>query len=286
MNSSLEFSRVLSFDFSSGLFDERLDVVRRTCAGGARDFPAARKDGHRRNRSNPEAQRRESFNSSVFTLTTSSLPACRAATFCSSGATMRHGPHHGAQKSTTTGSDVAGDQRVEVRRGIDFDRECRRRKVGLARRTANSVAQPPVGEPVFLAALRARHDDALRIKVDGVHCSIVRGLRCRRVVAAAGGPFAFSRRRFGVLARGDLWRRRRLGPVDARGEQTDADRVGMGAVVGEQRVVVVMDEKVSRFARDQRRRRRIVRQAWPLGSRTPIFCHSDIGSATVMSRVA
>ena len=38
-----------------------------------------------------------SLSTSVLTLTTSSRPACRAATFSSSGATMRHGPHHGAQ---------------------------------------------------------------------------------------------------------------------------------------------------------------------------------------------
>jgi hypothetical protein len=34
---------------------------------------------------------------SVFTLTTSRRPACRSAIFSNSGATMRHGPHHGAQ---------------------------------------------------------------------------------------------------------------------------------------------------------------------------------------------
>src|SRR5260221_5541304 len=31
-------------------------------------------------------------------------PACRPATLTSSGATMRQGAHHGAQKSTTTGA--------------------------------------------------------------------------------------------------------------------------------------------------------------------------------------
>src|SRR6185436_11266690 len=41
--------------------------------------------------------------SSVFSFTTRSRPAVRAATFSTSGATIRHGPHHGAQKSTTTG---------------------------------------------------------------------------------------------------------------------------------------------------------------------------------------
>jgi hypothetical protein len=34
---------------------------------------------------------------------TSTVPAYFAASFSISGATMRHGPHHSAQKSTTTG---------------------------------------------------------------------------------------------------------------------------------------------------------------------------------------
>ena len=37
------------------------------------------------------------------TFTTSHSPACAAATFSTSGATMRQGPHHAAQKSTTSG---------------------------------------------------------------------------------------------------------------------------------------------------------------------------------------
>src|SRR5262249_8351307 len=40
---------------------------------------------------------------SVLTFTTRSRPALEAATRTSSGATIRHGLHHGAQKSTTTG---------------------------------------------------------------------------------------------------------------------------------------------------------------------------------------
>src|SRR5688500_2456207 len=40
---------------------------------------------------------------STSSLRTSTLPAYLAASFSISGATMRHGPHHSAQKSTTTG---------------------------------------------------------------------------------------------------------------------------------------------------------------------------------------
>src|ERR1700728_3496140 len=41
--------------------------------------------------------------SSVFNLTNFALPAFAAATFSTIGPSMRHGPHHGAQKSTSTG---------------------------------------------------------------------------------------------------------------------------------------------------------------------------------------
>src|SRR5262245_2674256 len=41
---------------------------------------------------------------SVSTLATTALPASVCATFSTSGAIMWHGPHHGAQKSTTTGT--------------------------------------------------------------------------------------------------------------------------------------------------------------------------------------
>src|SRR5438046_5646959 len=40
---------------------------------------------------------------SVFTFATTHFPAPSCATFFSSGATILHGPHHGAQKSTNTG---------------------------------------------------------------------------------------------------------------------------------------------------------------------------------------
>src|SRR5215471_15070884 len=45
--------------------------------------------------------------SSVFSLTTSTLPAYSLAIASSTGPTMRHGPHHGAQNSTITGTGLA-----------------------------------------------------------------------------------------------------------------------------------------------------------------------------------
>lgn len=41
---------------------------------------------------------------SVSTFSTTALPASSVAARCTSGATMRHGPHHSAQKSTSTGT--------------------------------------------------------------------------------------------------------------------------------------------------------------------------------------
>src|SRR5512139_3362097 len=42
--------------------------------------------------------------SSVFTFATSTLPAFSLAIFSNAGATILHGPHQGAQKSTITGT--------------------------------------------------------------------------------------------------------------------------------------------------------------------------------------
>src|SRR5215469_145255 len=41
--------------------------------------------------------------SSVFNFTNFALPACEEATFSTTGPSILHGPHHGAQKSTSTG---------------------------------------------------------------------------------------------------------------------------------------------------------------------------------------
>src|SRR5215211_5238405 len=50
----------------------------------------------------PNACDRRGF-ASTSTFTTSTTPSYFAASFSISGATIRHGPHHSAQKSTTTG---------------------------------------------------------------------------------------------------------------------------------------------------------------------------------------
>jgi hypothetical protein len=44
--------------------------------------------------------------SSTFTFTTLALPSYSLATSSSTGPTIRHGPHHGAQKSTRTGTSL------------------------------------------------------------------------------------------------------------------------------------------------------------------------------------
>ena len=44
---------------------------------------------------------------SMLSLTSLSLPACLAASRSSAGVTILHGPHHGAQKSITTGTEAA-----------------------------------------------------------------------------------------------------------------------------------------------------------------------------------
>jgi len=51
-----------------------------------------------------EKRRASSGASSMFTLTSFTWPACSRASRSSIGLTVRHGPHHGAHKSTKTGS--------------------------------------------------------------------------------------------------------------------------------------------------------------------------------------
>ena len=52
--------------------------------------------------------------SSVFSLTNFALPACAAATFPTTGPSMRHGPHQGAQKSTSTGCALCSTSSLKL----------------------------------------------------------------------------------------------------------------------------------------------------------------------------
>ena len=89
----------------SACCDERFDVRGRTRTRRAGDFLAAGEHRHRRNRSDPEALAEIGQDVGV-DLDDEQPAGGRAASFSSSGATIRQGPHHGAQKSTTTGSDA------------------------------------------------------------------------------------------------------------------------------------------------------------------------------------
>ena len=51
---------------------------------------------------------------STLTLTSLTRPASVAATSSRAGLTMRHGPHHGAHRSTTTGRDAASATSANV----------------------------------------------------------------------------------------------------------------------------------------------------------------------------
>ena len=69
---------------------------RRPRAGRPRDFAPVLEDSHGRNRPMRNRSPR-SLKASVLTFTIRNRPCARAATLTSSGATMRQGPHHGAQ---------------------------------------------------------------------------------------------------------------------------------------------------------------------------------------------
>src|SRR5215469_11221095 len=58
--------------------------------------------------------------SSVFSFTTSTVPAYSSAIASSTGPTMRHGPHHGAQNSTITGTGLASTSAAKLSSVADF----------------------------------------------------------------------------------------------------------------------------------------------------------------------
>ena len=86
------------------LLDERLDarLVRR--ADHRIDQLAALEEQQRRNAADAVPADTAGF-SSTFNLPITALPSSSVATASTCGAIMRHGPHHSAQKSTSTGVD-------------------------------------------------------------------------------------------------------------------------------------------------------------------------------------
>ena len=97
---------------------------------------------------------------STSTLTTSTTPSYLAASFSISGATILHGPHQAAQKSTTTGlsllstraSKVSSVACVDLRHGADpFSRQAG----GLvSARSAGDVEEPRYASRTFGSARR------------------------------------------------------------------------------------------------------------------------------------
>src|SRR5919112_2257425 len=93
---------------------------------------------------------------STSTLTTSTAPSYFAAIFSISGATILHGPHQVAQKSTTTGfsflrtscSKVSSVACCRLMTGFPFSRGCARarwRRTVTSAALAGEVLDEPVG---------------------------------------------------------------------------------------------------------------------------------------------
>jgi hypothetical protein len=97
--------------------------------------------------------------SCVLSFTTISLPACRTARSATCGPSVRHGPHHGAQKSTSTGTGAV-DQQLQ-RRVVDVGRRRRGVDLRLALAAPRPVVQPGGGDPVDRGALRAAEMELL-----------------------------------------------------------------------------------------------------------------------------
>src|SRR5712672_807426 len=111
--------------------------------------------------------------SSVLTFATTHLPAPSCATLFSSGATILHGPHHGAQKSTNTG---------RAERAV---------KASNARSFATSIGSPGsaqlvVFQTIALTTPRAGHQYTAVIHLCRVHLKPYR-YKLRRLVAICMG---------------------------------------------------------------------------------------------------
>src|SRR5664279_4484320 len=118
----------------------------------------------------------------MFSLTILTLPACSVAISSSTGATMRQGPHHSAQKSTNTGVSLAKTSVAKVSSVTDWVvptvGSCRL-SIGCAGKSAESRlsvraggelgsgllgGQPPLGVESGGAA-GARRGDGLAVRV-------------------------------------------------------------------------------------------------------------------------
>ena len=154
--------------------------------------------------------RRDRASASVFTFTTSNLPALRPATFASSGATIRQGPHHGRPVVHDDRDRCACDTRRSKSAELDFERLGRRRELlpAFPHRTASPAARTPGGSS---GRSRARHEHAAIVESQDSPSDSARNLPtselpdCRRPVPTL--------------------------PCDASAEQRDAERVGVRAVV-------------------------------------------------------
>ena len=152
------------------LADELHDSTRHPIAPDTRSSPPRPplNSEERGNRSDPVAAAR-SWTSSVLTFATTRRPPSERATFCSSGATARQGPHHGAQKSTSTGTrEAARDDRItrtgHVVTGSDGRRQVRPDTCRNA--TPARDARRPAGSS---SRSRARRQHALIVQRQTAH---------------------------------------------------------------------------------------------------------------------
>src|ERR671910_2696386 len=82
---------------------------------------------------------------STSSLRTSTTPAYLAASFSISGATMRHGPHHSAQKSTITGFSLWSTSASNVASVTSGTLDDIRIPFLCVRRSAGALLQQSVG---------------------------------------------------------------------------------------------------------------------------------------------
>ena len=123
--------------------------------GLPRDFASILERDQRRYAADADSERRSPVRASVSSLASRTPGASRAAACSNAGAIIRQGPHHGAQKSTTSGKIARRDLAVEIRFG-QLERMSRQEWL-FAMAALRGFLEATRGEAVGRVAMRA-HD--------------------------------------------------------------------------------------------------------------------------------
>ena len=142
--------------------------------------------------------RRDRWLASVSSLASTTLPSRAAAAFSSAGVSWRHGPHHSAQKSTTTGTwrERSTTSALEVLLGDVDDHASRvgRGRVRRSRRPASTLAGEDAGEGIPVVLLHGLTATRRYVVMGSKRAGALRAPR-RRLRRARARPLGAGARR-------------------------------------------------------------------------------------------